>query len=303
MPRRQFGNDANSPARRSDVQDGARSVAVRSRIVLAVDDLAAGKSAGRPRACCAWAAPWSIFIASPSTRFPNGSRSTSTTRSMRCMAASSCGCSMPITTNMAFSRSSCSTARAASSPPCFAPPSGPAARRSKPSCAACCAPSAPTGRSTEILLRGRQPLLRSRGSRLVSRQRPRLHPRRRADRDIAPAHRRPRGQREGALRGRAERRQGPPLQGVLRRRRKLEPRRAHHRPRRGRRGGARHALHRHQSETDATLARSMRMSIAGAARPKTTSNPGRRIWRRIARHAPRPRPISFGCSCTPAPTG
>ena len=39
-----------------------------------------------------------------------------------------------------------------------------------------------------------------------------------------------------------------PLQGVLRRRRELEPRRAHHRPRRGRRGRARHTLHRHQSE-------------------------------------------------------
>src|ERR1017187_3624914 len=36
-----------------------------------------------PAPCCAWAAPWSIFIASPSTRFPNGSRSTSTTHSTR----------------------------------------------------------------------------------------------------------------------------------------------------------------------------------------------------------------------------
>ena len=53
---------------------------------------------------------------------------------------------MPITTNTDFSRSSCSTARAAfhhrrSS----TPPSGPAARRSSPSYAACCARSAPTG--------------------------------------------------------------------------------------------------------------------------------------------------------------
>ena len=29
--------------------------------------------------CCAWAAPWSIFIASPFSRFPNASRSISTT--------------------------------------------------------------------------------------------------------------------------------------------------------------------------------------------------------------------------------
>ena len=53
----------------------------------------------------------------------------------------------------------------------------------------------------------------------------------------------------------------------------------------------------------AIRARSMRMATAGAARPKTTSNHGRRIWRRIAPPAPRPRPISFDCSCTPAPTG
>jgi len=43
-----------------------------------------------------------------------GSRSTSTTRSMRFMAASNCGSSMRIATNMVFSRSSYSTAKAAS---------------------------------------------------------------------------------------------------------------------------------------------------------------------------------------------
>ena len=57
----------------------------------------------------------------------------STTRSMRPTVVSSCGCSTPTTTNTDFSRSSCSTARAASSPPCFVPPSGRAARRSSPS--------------------------------------------------------------------------------------------------------------------------------------------------------------------------
>ena len=46
-----------------------------------------------------------------------------------------------------------------------------------------------------------------------------------------------RGQHESPLRGRAEGWQSAPLQGVLRRRRELEPRRADHRPRRGRRGG------------------------------------------------------------------
>ena len=47
----------------------------------------------------------------------------------------------------------------------------------------------------------------------------------------------------------------------------------------------------------------VKASIAGAARPKITSNPGRRIWRRIAHPARRRPPISFGFSCTPAPTG
>ena len=62
------------------------------------------------------------------------------------------------------------------------------------------------------------------------------------DYDIAPAYRGPRGQHESALRNRAEGRQAPPIQGILRRRRELEPRRADHRARRGRRGRPRHAL-------------------------------------------------------------
>ena len=76
------------------------------------------------RACCAWAAPWSIFIANPFGRSRTGSRSTSTTRSMRFMAASSCGSSMRIMTNMVFSRSSYSTPGAATSQLRFAPPNG-----------------------------------------------------------------------------------------------------------------------------------------------------------------------------------
>ena len=63
---------------------------------------------------------------------PKGSRWTSTTRSMRSTVVSSCGCSTPTTTNTDFSRSSCSTARAASSPPCFVPPSGPGGKEIKP---------------------------------------------------------------------------------------------------------------------------------------------------------------------------
>ena len=53
----------------------------------------------------------------------------------------------------------------------------------------------------------------------------------------------------------------------------------------------------------ATPACSTRMSIAGAARPKTTSNRGRRIWRRTAPLVRRPRPTSYGCSCTRGPIG
>src|SRR5208283_2393096 len=103
--------------------------------------------------CCAWAGRWSIFIASPSKQFPNESRSTSTTRSTRCMAASSCGCSTRIMTSMAFSRSSCSTARAASSPPSFGPPNGPVARKSGPSCRRLLRAIRANWPNTEILLR------------------------------------------------------------------------------------------------------------------------------------------------------
>ena len=52
-----------------------------------------------------------------------------------------------------------------------------------------------------------------------------------------PACHRPGEKHRGALRGRAERRQGPPLQGILRRRQELEPGPPHRRPRRGRRDG------------------------------------------------------------------
>ena len=88
---------------------------------------------------CGLAARWSTPIASRSTRFPNGSRSTSTTRSTRSTASSNCGRSTPTTTNTDFSRSSSSTARAASSRPCFVLPNDRAARRSSPFSAGCCA--------------------------------------------------------------------------------------------------------------------------------------------------------------------
>jgi hypothetical protein len=45
------------------------------------------------------------------------------------------------------------------------------------------------------------------------------------------------------------------------------------------------------------------ISTAGAARPRTTSSPGRRILPPTERPAPRRQPTSSGSSCTPAPTG
>jgi hypothetical protein len=49
--------------------------------------------------------------------------------------------------------------------------------------------------------------------------------------------------------------------------------------------------------------RSTRTSTAGAARPKTTSSPGRRILPPTGRPAPGRQPTSSGSSCMPAPTG
>src|ERR1019366_7118278 len=103
------------------------------------------KTCQKAARCCAWAAPWSISIASPFGRFPSGSFSILTIPLTPCTAASNCGSSMRITMSTVFSRLSCSTAKAVSSPPFFAPPSGRAARKYAPSCVACCAPSAPTG--------------------------------------------------------------------------------------------------------------------------------------------------------------
>ena len=134
----------------------------------------------------------------------------------------------------------------------------------------------------------RQPLLLSRSSRLVSGPTVSItswasrRPRHCAGilKASRPAPRR-------ASRPRRKNGQAPPLQGVLRRGRELEPRRADHRTRRSRRGRARHTLHRHQSENAATPVSFTRMSTAGAARPKTTSNRGRRIWRPTAPRARR----------------
>ena len=86
--------------------------------------------------------------------------------------------------------------------------------------------------------------------------------------------------------GCAEKRQGSTLQSVLRRRAKLEPRRAHRRP------ASRPAADGPDTRfvvTNLTTRNARRLYediyLPDAVRPRTTSNLGRRIWRRTARPA------------------
>lgn len=147
----------------------------------------------------------------------------------------------------------------------------------------------------------RQPLLQSAGHRLVPRQRCRLHSRRGAHHDLAQAVAELETVRWRVLK-RRRRRTRSAGQGILRRRRQLEPCRAHHRPDRGRRPRCRHRF----IVTTLPVAkprRSTRMSTAGAALPRTTSSRGRRISPPTAPPAQEGRPTSSGCSCIPAPTG
>ena len=139
-------------------------------------------------------------------------------------------------------------------------------------------------------------------SRLVSRQRPRLYPRRRADLDVAPPCRDARSLDEGALRGRArdgKRRRFKEFYDGAQSWSRVE--RIVARVEVG--AEDRHALRRHQPDPAQRPRDSTKTSTAGAARPKTTSSPSRRIWPPIAPHARKRPPISSGCSCTPAPIG
>ena len=188
--------------------------------------------------------------------------------------------------------------------PFFVPPNGPAARRSAPSCAACCARSAPTGRRPRDPTARRQSLLQSGGSRLVSRPTVSI---------TSWASRRPRhcagisGISRPARKLRffedAEQRQGAPLQGVRRR---------------GRDSGAASSASSPASKpaqlgpthassppisTPAMRACSMRMSTAGVARPKITSTVLEDASGGGPPLAPKPRPTSCGCFCTRAHTG
>ena len=89
----------------------------------------------RPAHAAAHGPRYGRSTAPPSRRSRSGSRSTSTTPSTPSMAASSCGCSTPITTTTASSRLSSSTARGVSSRRCCARRSAPRAGRSPRICA------------------------------------------------------------------------------------------------------------------------------------------------------------------------
>ena len=257
------GNDAEFVlAKRSDVQDGARSR--RRRIAnCARSRRSRGWKicAGRSRPVADGPRHGRSRIASPFPRFPDASRSTSTTRSTRSMAANSCGCSTPITTNTDFSRSSSSTARACvtavlrSAQAAAARRSNPSSRRLLRAIRARSPNANPSAR--------RQPLLRPRGSRLVSGERPRLHPRRRADYHVAPACRKSRSGWRAGSKPRPDAARfiaGKTIEQA----RKLEPGRADHRPRRSRaRKDAARACRRHQSE-QAQRSRALRRRLLPA---------------------------------------
>ena len=96
--------------------------------------------------------------------FPCGSRWTSTTRSMRSTVVSSCAFPRTATTNTDFSQVFVFDNEGRFVTAVFVPPSGRAARRS--ALPEACSRDPAHQPNTEILL-GRQPLLRSRGSRCV----------------------------------------------------------------------------------------------------------------------------------------
>ena len=139
---------------------------------------------------------------------PSRSCSTSTIRSMPSMAASSCACSMLTTTRMAFSPSSSSVAKAASSPASFGPPNDRAARRSSPFYTVCLARSEAIGRrrksccAATVIIAGRRC---STGAAPTTSTTPW------ASQDLASSCPGPRRQHDESLQGRSGERQSPKL--------------------------------------------------------------------------------------------
>ena len=163
------------------------------------------------------------------------------------MAGSNCGCSTPTTTSTASSRSWCSTARAGPSPPCCARPAGRAGAEARAFLRRLVREIRGHWPRVEILIRADshycapEVLDFCRAERLdfilgvASTTTLRRHVEALEQQHRCPARRHAPATRQAA-----------PLQGILRRRRQLEPGRAHHRPRRGRAAGHRHPLRRHQ---------------------------------------------------------
>ena len=104
------GNDANS-LRRDPMFKMALDLSPTDRELCSQSTISQLENLPDVRALLRMGRAMVDLYSSPSPRFPNGSRWTSTTRSMRPTGVSSCGCSTPTTTNTDFSRSSCSTAR------------------------------------------------------------------------------------------------------------------------------------------------------------------------------------------------
>ena len=281
------------PARRSDVQDGARSLAVGPRSVFAVDDLAAGESAGRSRPAAhgpRHGRPL-LRVVPPGSQAHHARHRRHVRRRPRRPAIAAVQCPLrrirlsadrrvrrrgPLRHRRAASRQ---TARAA--------------RRSAPSCAACCARSAANWPKTEILLRADShycapevlDFCRANGLDFILGVAPTTTLRR--------AYRRPRGQHEGAF-------EAAPKDGKVRRFKEFfdgaqswsRVERIIARVEAGADGPDTRFVVTNLTSSQ-RRARSMRMSTAGAARPKTTSSPGRRIWRPTARPARRPRANQF----------
>ena len=233
--------------------------------------------------CCAWPGYGGALIARVSARCRGASCSTSTTPSMPSMAASSSACSTPTTMNTASSRSSCSTARAARRSHA-APGQAADRRRARKFLRRLVREIRGHWPRVEILLRADshyctpEVLGFCRAARIdfilgvATTTTLRRHV---AALEASTARRHP------ARRAR----KAAPLQGILRRRRQLGPRRAHHRPRR--RLDRRASTHASSSPTwpAERRARSTRISTARAVRRRIISRRGRDISRPIARRA------------------
>ena len=214
----------------SDVQDGLDLSPIDPGVVLAVDNIAVEGIYPDVRALLRMGrAMVDLYYRSPFTpRFPNGSRWISTTRfdaahevqRLRLFNAH-------YDEYLDFGRSSCSTARAASSPPCFIHAKRPSSKKIKPFPEASVArdPLAEPGTARSCC--GPTAIIAAPGSRLVSRRRPSATSSASAPTDdVAPPCREEvlESQHDGGIRGRSRGAASCVVfQGIFRWRAKLEP--------------------------------------------------------------------------------